>query len=66
MNDKEKSSWYNLLFFVPFLSKLDSASFFHKIFPEVEFMMNRNGSLIPVIGGTVAALTFPFSPEFTL
>lgn len=66
MNDKQKSAWRNLLYFVPFLARLDSASFFNKIFPEIEFMMNRNGSLISVIGGTVAALTFPFSPEFAL
>jgi hypothetical protein len=66
MNDREKSNWINFPYFVPFLSKLDEETFRTQIYPEIEFMMNRNGSLIPVIGSTVAALGFTFSPETTL
>ena len=63
MNDKEKCSAINLPYFTPFLRSLDESTFRTEIYPEIEFMMKRNASLVPVIGETLASLTFTFTPE---
>lgn len=63
MNDKEKSNHLNLPFFVQFLRRIDLDTFKDKVLSEIEFMMNRNCSLVPLIGGSIAHLSFPFTPE---
>jgi len=64
MNDKERASFTNVAFFTPFLRSLDEEAFRASVYPEIEFMMKRNASLVPVISVTVSQLRFPFSPEF--
>lgn len=64
MNDKEKAAGVNVAYFTPFLRALDEETFKTQLYPEIEFMMKRNASLVPVIGLTVSQLQFPFSPDF--
>lgn len=49
MNDKEKLNSQNFAYFIPYLQSSDGATFKNTILPEFEFMMNRNGSMIPLI-----------------
>lgn len=54
MNDKEKAAGINVAYFTPFLRSLDETAFKTHVYPEIEFMMKRNASLVPVIGVTVS------------
>ena len=64
MNDKERAAGVNVAYFTPFLRSLNEGTFKTHLYPEIEFMMKRNASLVPVIGVTVSQLQFPFSPDF--
>ena len=63
MNDKEKFNAYNIEFFLPYLASLDEGMFREVIYPEIDFMMKRGLSMVPLMTKTVEALTFKFGPE---
>jgi hypothetical protein len=63
INDRERLNYQHINFFIPFLKRIDEQTFKTQILPEIEFMMNRNASLIPLIGEAVSALSFQFTPE---
>ena len=60
MNDKEKLNYHNFGFFYPYLSSLDETLYKEVIHPEIDFMMKRGLTMLPLISQTVAALTFKF------
>jgi hypothetical protein len=66
MNDKEKSNFHNIDYFIPFLESIDEGLFRDVIYPEIDFMMRRGVTLVPLISQTVQALSFKFSPELVL
>lgn len=53
MNDKEKSNYLSLPYFIPYLSKVDEVHFKDAIFPEIEFMMKRGTTLVSLITSTI-------------
>lgn len=64
MNDKEKLNYINLKYFIPYFASADEETYKSAIFPEIEFMMNRNGTMIPVIADTISHLnTLKFTDE---
>lgn len=63
MNDKESTNAERFRYFVPYLSSLDEATFKHIHFPEIEFVLKRGSSMIPLIAETFSALSFKFTPE---
>lgn len=63
MNDKEKSCFINLPYFLIYLGGINEAIFRTSVYPELEFMMKRGLSLISLIGKTVNALSFKMNPE---
>lgn len=63
MNDKEKSNYLNLPYFIPFLASFDEAFFKEAIYPEIDFMMKRGVSVVSIISSTIKALNFKFTPD---
>jgi hypothetical protein len=53
LNDKEKLNDLNLKYFIPFLRISSLETFKSNIFPEIEFLLKRNGNMIPVIADVV-------------
>jgi hypothetical protein len=66
MNDKEKSNFHNIDYFVPYLGAIEEGLFREVIYPEIDFMMKRGLSLVPLISKTIKALSFKFTPELVL
>lgn len=48
-NDKDKSGMEQLKFFVPYLNNMTEDFFTKEIFPHIDFVMKRTGTLIPAI-----------------
>jgi len=63
MNDKEKSNFQNIKYFIPFLRTVDEKTFTSVVYPEIDFMMKRSGQLIPLIKEVVNYVSFPFTHE---
>jgi hypothetical protein len=49
MNDKEKSNFLNIPFFLPFIQGINEAQFVDLLYPEIDFMMKRGLSMVALI-----------------